>query len=71
MARQDFPSARQMLEAAVESSPQEVVLWIVLSHALLQEGKNWDAAETALRKVLELDPENVPPKIRSIQSTPE
>ena len=60
-----------MLEAAVESSPQEVVLWIVLSHALLQEGKNWDAAETALRKVLELDPENVPPKIRSIQSTPE
>jgi Flp pilus assembly protein TadD len=34
-------------------------LWIVLSDALLQEGKDWDDAERALRKVLELDPSNI------------
>jgi Flp pilus assembly protein TadD len=36
-----------------------VYLRVLLSHALLQEGKDWPAAEQALRKVLELDPGNV------------
>jgi len=58
MAQQDFASARRTLEGAVVSSPDEIILWIVLSHALLQEGKDWPAAEQVLRRILELDPEN-------------
>jgi hypothetical protein len=30
----------------------------VLTHALLQEGADWEGAELALRRVLELDPDN-------------
>jgi glycosyltransferase involved in cell wall biosynthesis/tetratricopeptide (TPR) repeat protein len=59
MVRRDYAAARQVLEAAVERFPQEVYLWVVLSHALLQEGKDWPAAERALRRVLELEPGNV------------
>ncbi len=33
-------------------------LWVILSHALLQEGKDWQQAEEALRTVLRLDPGN-------------
>jgi Flp pilus assembly protein TadD len=29
---------------------------VILSHVLLQEGQDWDAAERALRDVLALDP---------------
>jgi len=58
MAQQDFSAARRTLEEAVVSSPDEILLWIVLSHALLQEGKNWPAAEQVLRRILELDPDN-------------
>ena len=60
--QQDFPSARRTLEEAVAASPDEIVLWIVLSHALLQEGNDWSAAEQALRRILELDPENAEAK---------
>jgi Flp pilus assembly protein TadD len=35
-----------------------VYLWVVLSHALLHEGKDWQRAEQALGTVLQLDPGN-------------
>jgi tetratricopeptide (TPR) repeat protein len=56
MARREFPAARRLLEATVARFPGEVRPRIVLSHALLQEGRDWAAAEQALRDVLALDP---------------
>jgi predicted Zn-dependent protease len=47
MANQDFTAARNMLETAIATSPKEVIFRIVHSHALLQEGKDWPAAEQA------------------------
>ncbi len=59
MARGEFGSARHVLEEAIQETPNDVWLWVILSHALLQEGSDWDCAEAALRKVLELDPKNI------------
>ena len=47
LARKEFPSARRLLEAAITKAPQAVALRRVLSYALLQEGKDWSAAERA------------------------
>jgi GT2 family glycosyltransferase/tetratricopeptide (TPR) repeat protein len=58
MARGEFARARQVLDGAIQKTPNNVWLWVILSHALLQEGKDWGAAEAALRKVLEIDPKN-------------
>jgi Flp pilus assembly protein TadD len=54
--RKEFAEARETLEQATEQAPTEPYLWRLLSDALLQEGKDWNHAETALRRVLELDP---------------
>jgi Flp pilus assembly protein TadD len=62
MARGEFGSARHVLEEALQEAPEDVWLWVILSHALLQEGSDWDGAEAALRKELELDPENTEAK---------
>jgi Flp pilus assembly protein TadD len=62
MARQDYASARQTLEQAIRVAPDNAWLWEVLSHALLQEGRDLTAAERALRRVLELEPGNVQPR---------
>jgi GT2 family glycosyltransferase/tetratricopeptide (TPR) repeat protein len=59
MARGEFGSARRVLEEAIRETPNDVWLLVILSHALLQEGSDWDAAEAALRKVLEIDPKNI------------
>ena len=39
-------------------------LWprVILTHVLLQEGKDWAAAEMALRDVLRLDPDHAEAK---------
>jgi GT2 family glycosyltransferase/Tfp pilus assembly protein PilF len=58
LVRGEFSASLHLLREALIHSPDSVWLWVVLSHALLQEGKDWDAAEAALRKVLELDPAN-------------
>src|SRR5262249_24171108 len=58
MARRDWATARQMLEEARDRKPRELMLWAVLSHVLLQEGRDADGAEQALLRVLELDPAN-------------
>ncbi len=58
MARQDFAAARQVLEEALGRSPQSVWPRVLLSHALLQEGRDLAAAEKVLREILALDPGN-------------
>jgi GT2 family glycosyltransferase/Flp pilus assembly protein TadD len=62
MARRDFAAARHTLEESIGRSRGEVLLWTLLSHTLLQEGRDTEAAERALGKVLELDPANVEAK---------
>jgi GT2 family glycosyltransferase/Flp pilus assembly protein TadD len=56
LTTRQFDQARQILEQATERVPNEPYVWRLLSDALLQEGKDWDRAEMALRRVLELDP---------------
>jgi tetratricopeptide (TPR) repeat protein len=58
MARQEFAAARQLLEQAIARAPQVVSLRLILTHVLLLEGRDWEAAERALRDVLALDPNN-------------
>ncbi len=58
MARQDYANARQFLEQAIALGPQVILPRLFLSHVLLLEGRDWAAAETALRDVLALDPNN-------------
>jgi tetratricopeptide (TPR) repeat protein len=54
----DFGTARRTLEEALVRFPVDPYLWVLLSHALLQGGQDWAAAERALRRVLELEPQN-------------
>lgn len=56
LAKRDYTSAREMLQRAVARFPEEEVLWVVLSHVLLQENKDLAEAERVLHKVLELAP---------------
>jgi tetratricopeptide (TPR) repeat protein len=56
LARREFGEARHLLEGCVARFPKEIRPRVVLSHALLQEGQDWEAAEQALREVLRLDP---------------
>src|SRR5262249_26378966 len=56
LARKDFQAARALLEAVIQQYPDVVGLRVLLSYAFLQEGRDWDAAEKALRDVLALDP---------------
>jgi Tfp pilus assembly protein PilF len=46
----------RLLEATVQQWPRALAAHVLLSHALLQEGKDLAAAEVALRQVLALDP---------------
>jgi tetratricopeptide (TPR) repeat protein len=56
LVRKEFVLARLLLRETIAQFPQ--VLWprVILSHVLLQEGRDWEAAEQALRDVLELAP---------------
>jgi hypothetical protein len=56
LGRREFDAARHVLEAAVARSPGAVWPRVILTHVLLQEGRDWAAAERALRDVLALDP---------------
>jgi tetratricopeptide (TPR) repeat protein len=58
MARQEFEAARKLLTEAVALAPDAVQPHTLLSHVLLLEGRDWDAAEQELRTVLRLDPED-------------
>jgi tetratricopeptide (TPR) repeat protein len=62
LARKDFATARQLLEETIARSPRAVYPRQILSHVLLQEGRDWAAAEKALRDVLALDPNHAEAK---------
>jgi len=62
MARKEFAAARLELTQALDSHPNELRLRLILSHALLQEGRDHMAAERALRAVLELEPNHAEAK---------
>ena len=56
LAVRDFASARQTIEQAIAANPQTVWPRVVLTHILLQEARDWRAAEQALLDVLALAP---------------
>jgi FkbM family methyltransferase len=58
LARKEFSTARQVLGDAIRRSPRALEPQILLSHALLQEAKDWQAAEGALRGILAIDPQH-------------
>jgi tetratricopeptide (TPR) repeat protein len=52
----EFWHARQLLQGVIARFPQALWPRVLLTHAWLQEGRDWPAAEQALRDVLALDP---------------
>jgi glycosyltransferase involved in cell wall biosynthesis/predicted Zn-dependent protease len=56
MARKEFEPARHILQETLARRPRALWPRVILSHALLQEGKDHDAAEESLRDILVLDP---------------
>jgi GT2 family glycosyltransferase/tetratricopeptide (TPR) repeat protein len=57
-ARKDFAAARAELEHTLPRFPEALGPRVLLSHVLLQEGRDPMAAERAIREVLALDPAN-------------
>jgi hypothetical protein len=62
MARKEYAAARWALSQAAQKFPTLLSPRVFLSHAILQEGKDWQAAEYALREVLRVDPGNTEAK---------
>ena len=58
MFRKDYAQARRLAEQAIALAPQAVWPREVLSHVLVLEGRDWVAAEKALRDLLALQPNN-------------
>lgn len=58
MERKEFAAARWTLSEAIERFPRDLGLRIAMSHVLLKEGVDSNAASAALRQVLAIDPEN-------------
>jgi tetratricopeptide (TPR) repeat protein len=58
LARKDFAAVRQGMEDLIARHPQLPAPRVLLSYALLQEGRDLDAAERALRDLLAVDPGN-------------
>jgi tetratricopeptide (TPR) repeat protein len=56
LARKDFVSARAILESLIAQTPDAMPPRFYLTHVLLGEGKDWEAAEGALRALLKIDP---------------
>jgi glycosyltransferase involved in cell wall biosynthesis len=56
MARKEFGPACRLLKEVIAQTPQAPQPRRLLSHALLQEGTDWQAAEQALRDLLKLEP---------------
>ena len=54
MARNEYAEARHILDEAIARTPRETILWEVLGHTVLQEGKDIARAERAIGTVLEL-----------------
>jgi hypothetical protein len=58
LARKEFDSARRLLEETIACVPHWLWPRVLLSHVLLQEGRDWPAAEWALRDVLARAPDH-------------
>ena len=58
MVRGHFDRALEQLQETIDREPDALWPRIVLSHALLQQGKDWQTAERALREILRLEPDN-------------
>jgi GT2 family glycosyltransferase/tetratricopeptide (TPR) repeat protein len=58
LERGDYGAARAVLDEAIAETPRSALLWMVLSHVLLREGRDLDGAHEALCRVLELEPGN-------------
>jgi tetratricopeptide (TPR) repeat protein len=58
LARREFTNARQLLEETTSRFPKALWPRRILSHVLLQEGLDWEAAEQALKSILELAPDD-------------
>ncbi|MCS6851795.1 MAG: glycosyltransferase [Gemmataceae bacterium] len=58
----DFAGARAALAPVLAAAPRLLEARIVLSHVLIEEGRDWPAAVRALEDVLALDPTNAQAK---------
>ena len=58
LKRKEFSSARAILEPVIAHNPRALRPRVILSHVLLQDGRDLLAAESALRDILTLDPGN-------------
>jgi GT2 family glycosyltransferase/tetratricopeptide (TPR) repeat protein len=58
LARQQFTSARVVLGEAIAAAPDAVWPREILTHVLLQEGRDLEKAERALRELIAMDPGN-------------
>jgi glycosyltransferase involved in cell wall biosynthesis/Flp pilus assembly protein TadD len=56
LARKDFARAQATFSTLAERHPRDIRPRQLLSHAYLQEGRDWQAAEKTLRTILDLDP---------------
>jgi tetratricopeptide (TPR) repeat protein len=58
LQRKEFSAAQRTLAAVIAQDRDAIGPRVLLSHVLLHEGRDWQAAEKALRDVLALDPQN-------------
>jgi tetratricopeptide (TPR) repeat protein len=58
LARNEFDVARRLMEELLDREPRAEWPLVILSYALLQEGKDLDAAEQILRRILDVNPAN-------------
>ena len=58
LARKEYAAARRLVEEVIAREPKAIYPRQLLTHVLLQEGKDWAAAEQAIRAVLTLDPQH-------------
>lgn len=56
--RREYAEARKTLVDVISLDPNAIGPRVLLTQALLQEGRDWSAAERALLDVLEIDPNN-------------
>lgn len=56
LAKKEFAAARGILEGLIVQSPDALAPRFYLTHVLLGEGKDWAAAERALRELVRVDP---------------
>jgi GT2 family glycosyltransferase/glycosyltransferase involved in cell wall biosynthesis/ankyrin repeat protein/predicted Zn-dependent protease len=57
LARREFAEGRALLRVVIARSPRAVWPRLLLSRALVEEGRDLEAAERALQEVLQLDPD--------------